>query len=230
MQIVKIASGETIQIRTGVLQGIGAQGPVGPFGPQGPPGDQGPQGIQGEMGQIASFSSELRVQSPGTALGADTEGAIAFAITDRDDLGVVTSSTLFTAPAAMDLFFSVWVRFDLPADPGDAYRRIELRTGATVLAAMSVIANPDVSTDLCLTTTYKAAQGQTFQFWGKHSDSVSVAVGAGRLAIYRVGSGPAGVAGPQGAVGPVGPAGPIGPEGPDGSATSGFASFDDLLP
>lgn len=226
-QVIKVASGETIQVRTGVLQGIGAQGPVGPIGPQGQQGDQGPQGIQGIMGQISSFSTEVSI-SASTPLGPDVEGLVTFATTARDDLGVVTSGTTWTAPAPMDLFFSVWVSFALGADPGDEYRQIELRSGATVIARDSRPANITTSTDLHITTTYKAAQGQAFQLWAKHSDTVSVAVSQGRMAIYRVGSGPQGVAGPTGGVGPVGPMGPKGDQGIPGNSTSGVTTYEAL--
>jgi hypothetical protein len=231
-QVVKVASGETIQIRTGVLQGIGAQGPTGPIGPAGPVGDQGPQGDTGPMGQISSFSSELTIGGS-TALGSGTPGPITFDTTVRDDLAVVTSGTTFTAPEGMDLFFSVWVRFNLPADSADGYRMLTLRTGAsfsTIVHAVNVPAVVGIPTDVSFTTTFKAAEAQAFQIWGSHNDSLSVATGSGRLAIYRVGSGPAGEAGPEGPVGPVGPVGPAGPAGPDGSATTGFATYADLLP
>lgn len=227
MQVVKVASGETIQIRTGVLQGIGAQGPVGPVGPQGADGPQGPEGVQGETGAIQSFSSEATIGAA-TSLGANVEGLITFDTAVRDDLAVITSGTTFTAPEAMDLFFSIWVSFAVPADPGDSYRQIELRQGATVIARASCPANVDTPTDLSITTTFKASEDMAFQLWGKHSDTLSVAVSQGRIAIYRVGSGPQGVAGPEGPVGPVGPVGPPGPEGPDGSATSGFDTYEDL--
>jgi hypothetical protein len=231
-QVIKVGSGETIQIRTGVLQGIGAQGPVGPIGPAGPVGDQGPQGETGPMGQISSFSSEVTIGGS-TALGSGTAGPVAFDTITRDDLGVITSSTTFTAPEAMDLFFSVWVRFALPGDAADGYRQLELRTGSgfsTVLSAVTYPAALGVPTDINFTTTVKAATAQAFQIWGEHNDSLSVATSAGRLAVYRVGSGPAGEAGPEGPVGPVGPVGPAGPAGPDGSASSGFATYADLLP
>lgn len=231
-QVIKVASGETIQVRTGVLQGIGAQGPVGPTGPAGPTGDQGPQGETGPMGQISSFSSELTIGGA-TALGSGTPGPISFDTTVRDDLAVITSATTFTAPDNMDLFFSVWVQFGLPADAADGYRQLELRTGgsfATALWKVNCPATIGVPTQLVMTTTVKAAASQAFQIWGVHNDSLSVATSAGRLAIYRVGSGPAGEAGPEGPVGPVGPVGPAGPAGPDGSATTGFATYADLLP
>lgn len=228
-QVVKVSSGETIQIRTGVLQGIGAQGPVGPTGPQGQIGEQGPQGEVGPQGAIESFSSEASITTP-VAVAADTPTLVAFDTAIRDDLGIVTSATTFTAPEAMDLFFSIWVSFSLPADAGDAYRRIQLKQGSTVICSVSGPSNPDVPTDLNMTTTFKATEGQAFQVWASHSDNLSVAVGSGRIAIYRVGSGPQGVAGPQGATGPVGPAGPAGPEGPAGDANSGFDTFADLLP
>jgi len=231
-QVVKVQSGETIQIRTGVLQGIGAQGPVGPIGPAGPQGEQGTQGETGPMGQISSFSSELTIAS-GTALGTGTPGPITFDTTVRDDLAVITSGTTFTAPEGMDLFFSVWVRFNLPADSADGYRMLQLRTGgsfATTIWSVNCPAVVGIPTDLVMTTTVKAAESQAFQIWGSHNDSLSVSAGGGRLAIYRVGSGPRGEAGPEGPVGPVGPVGPAGPVGPDGSASSGFATYGDLLP
>lgn len=231
-EVIKVQSGESIQIRTGVIQGIGAQGPVGPIGPAGPTGDQGPQGEVGPMGTINSFSSEVTIGGS-TALGSGTPGPIAFDTITRDDLAVVTSSTTFTAPGNMDLFFSVWVQFNLPADPADGYRQLTLRTGSgfsTILSAVTYPAAVGVPTNINFTTTYKAAASQAFQIWGSHNDSLSVATGAGRLAIYRVGSGPAGEPGPEGPVGPVGPVGPAGPAGPDGSASSGFATYADLLP
>lgn len=231
-EVVKVSSGETIQVRTGVLQGIGAQGPVGPIGPPGSMGEQGPQGEVGPMGQISSFSSEVTIGGS-TALGSGTAAPISFDTNVRDDLGVITSATTFTAPEAMDLFFSVWVQFNLPADSADGYRQLELRTGSSFATAVWKVNCPavvGVPTHLVMTTTVKAAAAQAFQIWGLHNDSLSVAAGAGRLDIYRVGSGPAGEAGPEGPTGPVGPAGPAGPAGPDGSASSGFATYADLLP
>lgn len=231
-QVIKVASGETIQIRTGVLQGIGAQGPVGPIGPPGPQGDQGTQGDRGETGSIQSFSSECTIGGA-TALGSGTAAPISFDTNVRDDLAVVTSATTFTAPVAMDLFFSVWVQFGLPADAADGYRQLELRTGgsfATAIWKVNTIATVGVPTQLVMTGTVKASAGQAFQIWGVHNDSLSVAASAGRLDIYRVGSGPAGEQGPEGPVGDVGPAGPPGVAGPDGSASSGFAHYSDLLP
>lgn len=231
-QVVKINNGDTIQIRTGVLQGIGAPGPTGPIGPQGVIGEQGTQGEVGPMGQISSFSSEVTVAGS-TSLGSGTAAPITFGTTVRDDLALITSGTTFTAPSAMDLFFSLYIKFDLPGDAADGYRELQLRTGGSFATTQWAVNHNAVLgrvTYVNLTCTVKAASAQAFQIWGLHNDSLSVGVTEGRLAIYRVGSGPAGEAGPEGPTGPVGPAGPAGPTGPDGSASSGFAHYSDLLP
>ena len=231
-QVVKVASGETISVRTGVLQGIGAQGPTGPVGPQGIQGIQGEQGEVGPMGQIDQLNSEVEVNST-TSVGADTDTLVSFASTIRDELGLVTSSTTFTAPSTMDLFFMCWISFSLPADSPDTFRRVRLITNqpsaGTILSSTTVPAAIEMPTDLTFCTTTRAIGGQTFNIQVRHSDTLSVGISSGRLAIYRIGSGPQGIQGPIGNTGPVGPAGPTGPTGPTGSAGSGFATYADLL-
>lgn len=231
-QVVKIASGETVSVRTGVLQGIGAQGPTGPVGPQGLQGIQGETGPVGPMGQIDQSSTEI-VASTTTSVGADTDTLVSFTTTTRDELAMVTSSTTFTAPSTMDLWFSGWVQFGMPGDAPDTFRRVRIITNqpsaGTILTSVTLPACIEFPTDIVFSTTTRAIGGQTFNIQVRHSDTLSVGITAGRLSIYRVGSGPQGIQGPIGNTGPVGPAGPTGPTGATGSAGSGFATYADLL-
>ena len=65
---VRLASGGTLQVRTGVLRGAGPQGPVGPVGPQGPTGATGPTGPAGSVGDASSTASLTTDQSTTSTL------------------------------------------------------------------------------------------------------------------------------------------------------------------
>ena len=62
--VVRLVNGGTIQVKTGVLQGVGPQGPRGYVGPQGPQGEQGPVGEQGQIGQILQQATRTTVGRP----------------------------------------------------------------------------------------------------------------------------------------------------------------------
>ena len=226
---IKLGNGGVIEVRTGVLQGVGPTGPRGLVGLTGPDGPQGPQGETGPPGAITQYYSRGAVTST-TSLATNTDTLIPFNNVTYDDLDVFTSTTNITIGEDGDYMFSVWVRFDLPANAGDSIRSIWLQSSTGgVLARNSCPAVTDEATYVAVTWVERCATGDVINVYGRHSDDLSVGVSSGAISICRVGSGPAGAQGDVGAQGPVGPAGPAGPTGPDGNASSGFATYADLL-
>ena len=55
----RLASGDVLHIRTGVLQGIGPQGPRGATGQRGEKGETGPQGMPGPTGYVVESVTEV---------------------------------------------------------------------------------------------------------------------------------------------------------------------------
>src|SRR5215831_14946849 len=99
--VIRLVNGGSIQVRTGVLQGIGPQGPRGVAGPQGIDGLQGPQGEVGPMGQILQLSGLTKVSINNT-LAAATDTTISFGTVSYDDLSCFTSISNITLVAAGD--------------------------------------------------------------------------------------------------------------------------------
>jgi hypothetical protein len=229
--VVRLLNGGVVQVRTGVLQGIGPVGPRGLQGLAGPEGIQGPQGETGPIGQILQYMSKATI-SANQSLATNSDTLISFGTVSYDDLGIFTSGTNFTIPEDGDYLISAWVRFDMPADAGDSRRSLMLSTTneGGYLAYASTPALTDEPTFVNLTWPHRASAGHVLNLYARHSDNLSVGVSAGSISIVRVGSGPKGDTGETGAQGPVGPTGPQGPEGPAGSASSGFATYADLLP
>src|SRR5688572_3203978 len=105
--IVRLSSGGQIQVRTGVLSGVGPQGPRGLVGPPGADGAQGPAGQTGPMGVVAKMMSRAVVSST-TSVTANTNTEVAFATVNYDDLGCFTSATTITIKDIADYMFTVW--------------------------------------------------------------------------------------------------------------------------
>jgi hypothetical protein len=229
--VVRLLNGGVVQVRTGVLQGIGPVGPRGVAGETGPEGIQGPEGPTGPMGQILQYMSKATV-SASQSLTTNTDTLLAFGSVNYDDLSIFASSTNFTIPENGDYMFTAWVRFDLPANAGDSTRTLMLKSNLTsgYLAYASTPAVTDEATYGHISWPHRAVAGEVLNLYGRHSDDLSVGVSAGAISIVRIGSGPKGDTGETGAQGPSGPVGPQGPAGPNGSASSGFATYADLLP
>lgn len=227
---IRLVSGGTIQVRTGVLQGVGPTGPRGPIGPAGPDGIQGPVGEVGAMGQILQYASRA-VVSGNTTVNPDTNTLVAFATVAYDDMSACTSSTNFTLSDEGDYQLNVWVQFDKGASNGDGIRRIWFNSSVDgIVAQNSCLAVVDEATYLNLSFPYRADGGEVITVYARSGDDSSVAISAGSIAITRIGSGPVGPEGPQGPDGPTGPTGPTGATGADGSAGSGYSTYADLLP
>lgn len=228
--VINLSNGGTIQVRTGVLQGVGPSGPRGLQGPQGPDGPPGPTGETGPIGQILQQMSRATV-TVNQAIAAATDVPISFASVGYDDLSVFATSTNITLSAGVDYLFSVWLAFALPSNAATGYRKVSLVSGTTGLIA---VAAPAVVVDdityVSLTYPYRCStDNEVVTVVARHNDDVSLNVTAGAVAVNRIGSGPKGDTGPQGPAGPTGATGATGPQGPAGSANSGFLTYADLL-
>jgi len=221
--VVRLVSGGSIQVRTGVIQGIGPQGPTGPAGPQGIDGPQGPVGDSGPQGQILQLQglSSVATNNP-LSSGADT--VIAFGSVSYDDLSTFTSTSNITLTAAGDYLLSCWLRFDAATA---TKREMWFQTGSTTIARKTMMADTGiVYCDLAM--PFRAAGGEVVNVHALAG--VATGISQGAVTVTRVGSGPPGPQGPVGPQGPIGATGAQGPAGPAGSSSSGYATYALLLP
>jgi hypothetical protein len=223
--VVRLVNGGAIQVRTGVIQGIGPQGPRGVAGPQGLQGEQGPVGPAGPLGQILQSQGlgNVAANHPCTAnsdVTVNFGGSIAY-----DDLSAFSGINV-TLTATGDYMLSCWVRFDAGAI---GYRDLWFQTGSTTIARTTRWAG-DASNAYYVDLAFPyRATGSNIINVHVRSGTVS-AVSMGSMAVTRMGSGPKGDQGIQGPQGAVGAQGIQGPAGPTGSASGGFTTYADLLP
>ena len=229
--VIRLVSGGTIQVRTGVLQGVGPQGPRGQVGPEGPVGEPGPQGETGPMGQINQLQARTAVSGTNT-LNADTDTTIAFGTVAYDDLSCFASSTNIVLADIGDYLFSVYLKFNLGANAGDGKRDVWLvSTTNGTIARTTVTADATEATYVTFVYPVRTTiSNETFDIKARSGDDVSLTVSAGARTVTPIPPGPAGPQGPIGPTGATGATGATGPEGPAGSASSGFATYADLLP
>lgn len=223
-QVLKISSGEVIQVRTGVIQGIGPQGPIGPSGGQGEAGPQGPQGVPGPQGQVSEFSLEANALS--TSIASDLTGTLAtFSSVVRDEvLGVVSGTTFQLAPGAWQGM--VYITFSKQSGVNaTGSRRVSATYKGNWVASLCIAAAPTYPSGLTLPfSVLSTSSTDQIQFTVQQDEGVTLQYN-GRLWISRTGPGPQGVAGPQGSLGPIGPPGPQGPTGPAGTIGTNNTTF-----
>jgi hypothetical protein len=225
--VVRLVNGGTVQVRTGVIQGIGPQGPRGIAGVQGQQGEQGPIGDTGPMGAILQMSAKTAVLS-NNPLAANTDTLINFGSVGFDQFagpGLGFSNVSFVAPSAGDYLMNVWLRFD---DAAASIREIWFTaTGVTIArTSRGSVAGSPFFVDLSF--TYRAVANDVIQVLARAGSATGVSQGS--WAVTRVGSGPPGPKGDIGPQGPVGANGATGNTGPAGTANAGFTKYSDLLP
>lgn len=228
--VVRLNNGGAIQVRTGVLAGIGPQGARGAVGPSGPTGEQGPKGDQGEIGQILQMSMRANVSANQT-VASNTDVLLAFGTVSHDDMSAAVSSTNFRLSDLGDYLLSAWVKFELPGNAGEGSRQLWFNSSASGLVARaSYTGITDEVTYANLTFPHRCTStNEVITVYARSGDDLPVNVTAGSFSLVRTGSGPQGPVGPQGPQGGFGPQGPAGPQGPDGNANSGYATYADLL-
>lgn len=220
----RLSTGETVVIRTGVIQGIGPQGPVGPTGPQGSEGPQGPQGIPGPTGYV----DESATEATGSGTVSHNSASIAsFSNVVKDEASVYASATTLNLYAG-GWQGTAWVRFAKRASVnGTGSRRVEVLLGGNVVAGQTVAAAPDVDTDVTVAFTVAPTSGANLQVRIFQSDGATLNY-TSRLWCSRIGAGVQGPEGPAGPQGPTGGVGPTGPAGPPGSLIDSDTTFADL--
>jgi len=203
--VVRLVNGGSIQVRTGVLQGIGPQGPRGVAGPQGMQGEQGPMGETGPFGQILQLQGKTVIGANNPVVGS-TNQLVTFGSVVYDDLSCFTSSTNITLTAAGDYLLSAWVRF---GDTTAGYRDLWFQTsGGTVIARTSRQSVQGIDFFVDLSYPYRTAGQEVINVYVRSGQALSMSQGS--MVVTRIGSGP------QGPVGPTGPVGPIGIKGDQG--------------
>lgn len=226
---IKLINGSAVQVRTGVVQGIGPQGPTGPIGPTGPQGDQGPVGETGPAGSISQFQSCYTISGTQT-IPVTTPTQVSFGNVSYDDLNAHTSSVNFTVSNPGDYEFCTFVNF--PAPPGGPSGARELWVQASgageIIGHLRVPANTSGATVLQVSGRLRIAASTIYNVWVTQTDNETIDVALGRLTITRVGSGPQGPVGPAGPTGPTGNTGPTGATGPAGSGSGPFLTYGDV--
>jgi hypothetical protein len=222
--VVRLVNGGTIQVRTGVLQGIGPMGPRGLRGVQGNDGAQGPVGEPGPIGQILQLQGRTTVGS-NTVVAANTDVLLAFGAVAYDDLSCFASSTNVVINNAGDYMLSCWVRYD---DAAAGYRDLWfLAGGSTTIARKSTQITAGAACYSDLTHPWRSAGGGEI-ITVRVRSSAATGISLGALTVTRVGAGPAGPQGPTGPQGAQGLQGAQGIQGVPGSASSGFATYAGL--
>lgn len=222
---VKLMNGASIQVRTGVIQGIGPIGPRGPSGQTGPPGDQGQTGLTGPPGQIVAQMTRGDVTTS-NPIAANTDTVISFNTRMADDMRAFQDNSNMLLRDPGDYLICCWLRFD---DAAAGLRDIWFLTAGTIIARSSrtsVTGSPFYAN---LSHPYRSVLGnETVNVLARAGAATAIA--AGSVTINRVGSGPKGDPGPPGVQGSIGANGAQGPKGDPGSASTGFATYQLLLP
>lgn len=223
--VVRVATGDTIQIRTGVVQGIGPQGPVGPTGPVGPAGDPGPQGVAGPAGQVIENSFEA-VLNTAQSVASGTNTLVAFDSVLTDEFSATQSQTNYK-PGVGDFVVTAYVQITKRSNVvATGSRTIRILKGGNVLAAVSVAAPPTVAADLNISTAMRnLSPDDIIQVQVLQDEGATLQVLTARLWMSRTGPGPQGPKGDVGPKGDIGPAGPQGPKGASGTVGSNVTTF-----
>lgn len=231
-QVVRLTTGDVIQVRTGVIQGIGPQGPTGPTGPIGITGPDGAQGVPGPAGSILNYSTWVNSNSVALAATSVTNNVMttysvmSFANVDHDDLSAVKSVSNFQFVPGADYGGQVTIRFYKQASVnGTGTRGVRVVYANTVINEAEQAACVLTNTTLTVPFAFRCTSGtDMLQIMLAQTDTVSLVVNGG-LWVSETGPGPAGPQGAQGIQGSVGAIGPQGPIGPAGALIANTTTY-----
>lgn len=227
--IIRLRSGDQVQVRTGAVSGIGPQGPSGPTGSTGPEGPEGPQGPQGDTGHVDE--SATHCTNTAQSVPATTNTLVQFGTVVIDELSAQASTTNFK-PGQGNFLVSAGVIFAKGSGTLSGGRVIRIRVDGAVVweDARGVFSTAGVtSSGVTISGGVSITNPNSIidiQVW--HSDSVSLSLSPARIWITRVGPGPEGPVGPQGPMGPVGATGATGAQGPAGTVGNNTTTFAQL--
>ena len=233
--VMRLESGGMVQIRTGVIQGIGPQGPPGATGERGETGPAGPQGIPGPTGGVEEFSGLFVATSQPIATSTITSNypttwtAVAYPTVTRDELDLQQSTTNYFLPAGADYNIMARIRFvKQSATNATGYRGIQLVYNSVNVWDEIVSAVSLTDTIVTLRAGVRSIVGtDVLQVKVSHNEPATINV-TGTLWINRTGPGIQGPQGLQGIQGPQGEDGPQGPIGPEGSLVTSTTTIADI--
>jgi hypothetical protein len=224
-QVVRIANGDSIQVRTGVLRGSGPAGPPGPGNDisigtvtEGQAasatvtGDSPNQvlnlvlpasNVPGPMGQINDFLTDVFTTSNQTVSTA-TDTTISFGSQASDELGMVVSATSFRPVASglpdKVLTFNVRATFLNNGQNGTGFRRVWVLLNNSIVIGEGqspAVVDSTEKTVVNAPVVWRFTENDTFSVRVRHSQGANVLTQC-RLTGIRVGAGPAGPMGPPG--------------------------------
>lgn len=224
-QIVRLANGDTIQVRTGVLKGSGPAGPPGPANSitvgtvvDGDAAAANISGnspnqvlnltlprstIQGPTGQISDFWTSVS-STAAASISPNVNTVLSFGTVNTDELSMIVNATTFrpvaVGGAARVLSFTVRVIFDNNNVTGSGFRRAwVIKNGTTIIGETNNngVATANMASVVNVPVIERFTSGETFQVLASHS-SGSAQLVTGVLRAIRVGAGPAGPPGPDG--------------------------------
>jgi len=233
--VTRLESGGTLQIRTGVVQGIGPQGPTGATGERGETGPQGPQGIPGPTGGVEEISSLFTAGAQPIATTTVTSSwpaafsVVQFNTVVRDENSAQSSTSNYVLTAGSDFYVAARIRFYKQSGTGaTGFRAIQCTYGGQEIWAEVINAASLVDTVMTMNFAVRSTSiSDVLNINVAHNEPATINV-AGQLWINRIGPGAQGDQGLQGIQGPVGPTGPTGPIGPAGSLVDNSTSISDI--
>lgn len=233
-QVVRLTTGDVIQVRTGVIQGIGPMGPTGSTGSVGIPGPQGAQGFTGPAGSVLNFSTAVSSGVVPLAASAVVSNTLAytlmpFASVNHDDLFAVKSLTNFQFIPGADYGGQVTIKFfKQNTVNGSGSRAIRVMYAGVIINESTEPASILIDTVITVAFSFRCTLGtDILQVMVAQNDVVSLSL-TGNLWVNEIGPGPQGtqgVPGIQGTVGAVGPQGVIGPAGAVANNTTTYATL-----
>jgi hypothetical protein len=231
--VTRLPNGGTVQVKAGILRGVGPQGPVGPVGLTGPAGPTGPQGPMGEINDLQTFLQDS--SSVATGGGDWTDAALLQPDGARNDLLVPTTDGFNIQFTQTGSYIGVLVARFEPATISDgvdtstgtrAVRLVDLSGAQVGDAYCSLAAATTEPTVLIMPFVISPDPSKSYKLQGMSDDTLGVNLTYRSLTILRVGAGPAGATGPRG---PLGLTGAQGPQGSVGDAGTGYATFNALI-
>jgi hypothetical protein len=227
--VVRLVNGGAIQVRTGVLAGVGPVGPRGPRGLVGPEGPEGPPGPTGPKGSISQYQARADVSGAITCT-VDTWVNVSFPTVGYDDFGVFTSAINLTLPEEGDYMVSAWVQYTKEATTEDGYRKLRVWSQEQGVLWQTTVRS-DTGPDLATAEIHCPLRGiasELVRVQAFNGGSEEITINDGACVVTRIGPGPIGPRGLQGIQGPAGPVGPEGPQGPAGDSGTGYLTYGDI--
>jgi hypothetical protein len=224
-QVVRMPSGGTLSVRSGILRGAG---PAGPQGPAGPRGERGLQGEAGPPGSINDYAGHLRSSAP-SVVSDDQWYVLPLEELVTGDVVEAAGDYAFSPLESGRYLVAAVVVFDAVvggSTTGSRSVRLVNQANSPLGTEWEVPATVDGRTVVELVVTEELNPSFNYSLQAMATDTSGVTSSLRDVRLTRIGAGPPGPVGPKG---PVGSTGPAGPQGPAGEAAGGFSTFNAVI-